>query len=134
MLIRGKGLENEDHPLNDRTLSAIKDYIENERKGESENLFLTIKAPHGPFKDGAYTNGLLKEATLRTGICPAGKYVGSRVFRHSLATNMVAKGIPLEFISTYMRHKSKDTTRIYAKLDIEALRSITPDQSSGGLV
>lgn len=134
MLIRGKGLENEDHPLNDRTLSAIKDYIEHERKGDSEYLFLTIKAPHRPYKDGTYTNHLLKEATLRTGICPAGKYVGSRVFRHSLATDMLAKGIPLEFISTYMRHKSKDTTRIYAKLDIEALRSITPDQSDGDLV
>lgn len=131
MLIRGKGLEDENHPLNDRTLSAIKDYIENERKGDSEYLFLTVKAPHRPYKDGTYTNHLLKEASLRTGICPEGKYIGSRVFRHSLATNMVAKGIPLEFISTYMRHKSKDTTRIYAKLDVEALRSITPDQSSG---
>jgi len=134
MLIRGKGLENKEHPLTDKTLSAIKEYIEHERKGDSEYLFLTIKAPHRPYKDGAYTNHLLKEATLRTGVCPAGKYVGSRVFRHSLATNMVAKGIPLEFISTYMRHKSKDTTRIYAKLDIEALRSITPDQSDGGSV
>ena len=133
MLIRGKGLENEVHPVNNRTLSAIKDYIENERIGDSEYLFLTIKAPYRPYKDGSSTNDILKEAFLRTGICPAGKYVGSRVFRHSLATDMVAKGISLEFISTYMRHKSKDTTRIYAKLDIEALRSITPDQPKGGV-
>jgi site-specific recombinase XerD len=44
--------------------------------------------------------------------------------RHSLATNMLRKGASLDEIGDVLRHRSRASTTIYAKHDIEALRSI----------
>jgi len=50
--------------------------------------------------------------------------VGSHILRHSLATNLVRHGAPLEEISDMLRHRSRASTMIYAKLDIDRLSSI----------
>jgi site-specific recombinase XerD len=55
---------------------------------------------------------------------PPGRYVGSHVLRHSLATNLVRQGASLAEVGDMLRHRSRATTMIYAKLDIEGLRSI----------
>jgi site-specific recombinase XerD len=49
---------------------------------------------------------------------------GAHLFRHSLATELLRSGATLSQISQLLRHKSHDTTRIYAKVDIEALRTL----------
>ena len=46
------------------------------------------------------------------------------MLRHSLATDMLRKGASLDEIGDVLRHRSRITTTIYAKLDIEALRSV----------
>jgi integrase/recombinase XerD len=47
---------------------------------------------------------------------------GAHTFRHTLATDLLRKGASLEEIGRVLRHKSPDTTAIYAKVEIEALR------------
>ena len=64
------------------------------------------------------------EAFERTGLKPPQKYVGSHLLRHSLATDMLRKGASLDEIGDVLRHRSRTSTTIYAKHDIEALRSI----------
>ena len=49
---------------------------------------------------------------------------GSHVFRHSLATEMLRRGASLEEIGQVLRHKNPDTTAIYAKVDLDALRRL----------
>ena len=49
---------------------------------------------------------------------------GSHVFRHSLATEMLHRGASLEEIGQVLRHKNPDTTAIYAKVDLDALRRL----------
>ena len=44
-----------------------------------------------------------------------------------MASRLLEVGIPLETISGIMGHISMDTTRIYTKVDIEALRSVAID-------
>ena len=44
--------------------------------------------------------------------------------RHSLATNLVRSGASLEEISDLLRHRSRASTMIYAKLDLDGLRSV----------
>jgi hypothetical protein len=44
--------------------------------------------------------------------------------RHSLATNLIRQGASLPEVSDMLRHRSRASTMIYAKLDIEGLRSI----------
>jgi len=67
---------------------------------------------------------ILKEAFARTGLTPPRPYMGSRILRHSLATNLLRQGASLAEIGDMLRHRSRLSTLIYAKLDIEGLRSI----------
>ena len=49
---------------------------------------------------------------------------GAHLLRHSLATDMLQKGASLDEIGEVLRHKSPDTTAIYAKVELDALRSL----------
>ena len=90
----------------------------------SRALFVTHRAPNRPFKDGQVVNTILKEAFAATGEKPATPYVGSHVLRHSLATNMVRAGASLDEVGDVLRHRSRASTMMYARLDIDGLRSI----------
>jgi integrase len=124
ILIRGKGKLHDRMPLPSDAGEAIVEYIQNERKGDSRTLFVSAKTPHPPFKDAQILNTLLRDAFDRTRLKPPQKYVGSHLLRHSLATDMLRKGASLDEIGDVLRHRSRMTTTIYAKYDIDALRSI----------
>src|SRR6266403_1656599 len=72
-------------------------------------------------------NDMFQRAFERTGLKPPQKYVGSHLLRHSLATDMLRKGASLDEIGDVLRHRSRKSTAIYAKHDIEGLRSIARD-------
>jgi integrase/recombinase XerD len=48
----------------------------------------------------------------------------AHLLRHSLATSLLRQGTSLEDIAAILRHRSIETTQIYAKVDIPALRQI----------
>lgn len=127
ILIRGKGKRHDRMPLPKDAGEAIVDYIRNGRRGRSRLLFVSSKAPYSPFVDAQILNVLLHEAFDRTGLTPPQNYVGSHVLRHSLATDMLHKGATLDEIGDVLRHRSRASTTIYAKHDIEGLRSIARD-------
>jgi site-specific recombinase XerD len=61
--------------------------------------------------------------------------VGAHILRHSLATNLVRGGASLEEISETLRHRSRATTLLYARLDLDGLRTIAqPWPDAGGVV
>ncbi len=124
ILIRGKGKLHDRMPLVADVGQAIVDYIRAGRREDSRALFLSAKTPHVPFKDARVVNTVLREAFKRTGLKPPQKYVGSHLLRHSLATDMLRKGASLDEIGDVLRHRSRTTTTIYAKYDLDALRSI----------
>ena len=49
---------------------------------------------------------------------------GAHMFRHSLATRLLRQGAGLEAVGAVLRHRSPDTTAIYAKVDIPMLQKI----------
>ncbi|MBD9596411.1 tyrosine-type recombinase/integrase [Ensifer sp. ENS05] len=49
----------------------------------------------------------------------------THLFRHSLATDLLRSGASFAEIGQLLRHRSIDSTRIYAKLDIEKLRELS---------
>ena len=49
---------------------------------------------------------------------------GSHQFRHALAVRMLQAGASLNEIGEVLRHQSPQTTSIYARVDIDALRSL----------
>jgi integrase/recombinase XerD len=124
ILIRGKGKRHDRMPLPDDVGKAIVDYIRNGRRGPSRTLFVSSKVPYRPFVDAQILNTVLRGAFVQTGLKPPQKYVGSHLLRHSLATDMLRKGASLDEIGDVLRHRSRMSTTIYAKHDVEGLRSI----------
>ena len=49
---------------------------------------------------------------------------GAHLLRYSLATNLLRRGGSLPEVSELLRHRHPDTTALYAKVDLEALRSV----------
>jgi site-specific recombinase XerD len=57
---------------------------------------------------------------------------GAHLFRHSLATQMLRHGASLTEIGELLRHQHPNTTMIYAKVDLLALRRLAPAWLGGG--
>lgn len=134
LLVRGKGQRHDHVPIPPDVGEALAAYVRHDRISASRALFVSLRAPNGPFKDGQVVNAILKDAFAATGVKPPSPYVGSHVLRHSLATNMVRQGASLAEVGDVLRHRSRASTMIYAKLDIDGLRSIAqPWPAAGGV-
>ena len=122
--IHGKGGYQDKVPLLQDIGDAIADYIMHERKGHSRYLFVTLRSPHKPFKNAQIVNTILRRALEKTTISTPKQYTICHILRHSLATNLVQKGASLEEISNTLRHRSRQTALLYARQDMNGLRTI----------
>ncbi len=133
VLIRGKGKRHDRVPLPQDVGKALAEYIHRDRLTPSRSVFVTDRAPRRPFADGQILNAVLHDAFARTGLQPPAKYIGSHVLRHSLATALVQRGASLTEIGDMLRHRSRESTMLYAKVDVDGLRSIAlPWPVTGG--
>jgi site-specific recombinase XerD len=131
--VRGKGARYDRLPLPPDVGAALADYVRFGRAATSRTLFVSERPPHRPFKDAQILNSVLKNALTRTGLKPPAPCVGAHVLRHSLATNLVRRGASLEEISDMLRHRSRASTLLYARMDVDSLRSIAqPWPTEGG--
>jgi site-specific recombinase XerD len=119
-------------PLPKDAGEAIVDYIKNGRRGTSRTVFLSSKVPYQPFVDAQILNTVLRAAFEETGLKPPQKYVGSHLLRHSLATDLLRKGASLDEIGDVLRHRSRTSTAIYARHDVEGLRSVAAAWPTAG--
>jgi integrase/recombinase XerD len=85
-------------------------------------LFLRVRAPLVGFKGPVAIATVVRHALERAKIQSPRK--GAHLFRHSLASAMLQKGSSLSEIGELLRHRSPDTTAIYAKVDLRSLRSL----------
>lgn len=126
MLVRAKGRQRARMPMPSDVGAAVVDYLRNGRPtSSSRRLFVRTLAPHVGFTSGCAITMIAKAALDRVGIHGCA-HRGAHVFRHSLATELLRSGATLSEIGQLLRHKSHDTTRIYAKVDIEALKAVSP--------
>ena len=51
-------------------------------------------------------------------------HYGPHALRHACATHLLAQGLSLKEIGDHLGHQSPETTRIYAKVDLAALRTV----------
>ena len=72
------------------------------------------------------THDLIRGVFRRAYAAATGKTgsVGTHVLRHTAAARMRASGHSLKGIADVLGHRSVDTTAIYIKLDVEALRDV----------
>jgi integrase len=125
LLIRAKGRQRARMPIPTDVGAAIATYLRNGRpKSSCRRLFIRAIAPHVGFASGCAITMIAKTALDRVGIKGCA-HRGAHIFRHSLATELLRSGATLTEIGQLLRHESHDTTRIYAKVDIEALRTLS---------
>jgi site-specific recombinase XerD len=123
LTIRGKGGRWARMPLPQDVGEAIIDYLANGRPSSTDRrLFLRTHAPRTGFRNATTISIIASKALARARIDhPRG---GAHIFRHSLATEMLRRGSSLAQIGDVLRHQHPDTTRIYAKVDVRALREL----------
>jgi site-specific recombinase XerD len=120
----GKGRSRARLPLTQEVGDAMAGYITDGRPpADTQTLFLRSLAPVGPFRSHCAVSVIAARAMRRAGvICPSRG--AAHVLRHSAASSMLAHGASLQEIATILRHRSIETTEIYAKIDVGALRQI----------
>jgi site-specific recombinase XerD len=119
----GKGKRVAQMPLTSEVGAAIADYLSTARpQCSSRRVFIRTNAPLTGFANSVAICSLVDKALARAGV--ESQYRGSHLFRHSLATEMLQHGASLPEIGDLLRHRRPDTTAIYAKVDLVALRSI----------
>ena len=121
--VRGKsGLRNE-LPLSPEVGEAIAAYLRDGRPpSASRRVFLRTRAPIGGFRGASGVGSIVRHCLKRAGI-HAPTY-GAHQFRHGLATEMLRQGASLSEIGDILGHRHPQTTTIYAKVDLEALRTL----------
>ena len=72
----------------------------------------------------------MKRALARAGVETPRK--GAHQFRHGLACDLLRHGASLAEIGELLRHRSPETTAIYAKVDLVALRPLALRWPGGG--
>lgn len=131
MLVHGKGRRQAMMPLRHDVGRAIVAYIQHGRPAsQCRSLFLRMLAPHVGFASGCAITMIAKQALKRADIHGYAHH-GAHLFRHSLATNLLRSGASFAEIGQLLRHQSADSTRIYAKLDIEKLRTLSQPWPGG---
>lgn len=115
-------------PLTNEVGEALIDYLKSGRPQTTHReVFLKVNPPFDPFT-GNNLHHIVTYWRLLAGIrfrTPQKRGIHS--LRHTLATRLLQKGTPLTTIAEILGHTSLESTRIYAKADVEALRSVALD-------
>lgn len=103
--------------------AALVDYLRHARPHcSSRRVFVRTRAPHRGFASSAAISCIVSRALERAGLDPPHK--GAHLLRHSVATQMLRQGASLAEIGELLRHRSPQTTMIYAKVDLDLLRPL----------
>ena len=120
-LRRTKGRREDVLPLPATTGEAIAAYLKHERpKTSNRDVFVRTAAP----RDKPVGPDLVRE-TIRQAYGRAGlPYTRSHLLRHTMANRLLAGGSSLKEVADVLRHRSLNTTMIYAKLDSRKLAEV----------
>jgi integrase/recombinase XerD len=111
-------------PLPTDVGEAIADYLAQGRPASPDrHLFLRSCAPIRGLMDGSDGVGTIVRYALRRAGVEA-PHRGSHQFRHALAVRLLRLGASLPEIGRVLRHRSPQSTSIYAKVDLSALRTL----------
>jgi len=120
----GKGQRHTRLPLTDEVGQALVAYLEAGRPlTETDAFFVRCRAPFKAFASHCAVSVIVDRALRRAGVRRPSRGA-AHLLRHSLATSMLRHGASLQDIAVILRHRSIDTTQIYAKVDVTALRKI----------
>ena len=120
LILFGKSRRVDRLPLPADAGKAIVAYLKNDRPVcRNRRLFLRLRPPYRGLKTiGHVVRRALRRAGLT--VCRG----GAHLLRYSLGHEMLRQGASLAEIGQILRHQRVDTTAIYAKVDLDALRPL----------
>jgi len=118
------------YPLVPSVAQALRQYIDIVRPAvEHAEVFIRTQAPRVPISIQAIYN------IVATRLRPLGvelAHRGPHALRHACASKMLAEGLTLKEIGDHLGHRSAQSTLIYTKVDLAALRQVA-EFDLGGL-
>ena len=119
-------------PLPQEAGAALATYLRDGRPAcDCRQVFIRGMAPYVGLSRAGDVSNLVREALDRAAI--KSRCRGAHVLRHSLATEMQRQGASLNEIGEMLRHRAVESTRRYAKVDVEALRALALPWPGGAL-
>jgi integrase/recombinase XerD len=110
------------YPLTTEVGNALLRYLKEARPRDAHReVLLTLRQPYRPVSVGALSTITQK---LQKGLGLKLKRYGSHALRHSCVTHLLAQGLTLKEVGDHLGHVSVAATRIYAKVDLTALREV----------
>ena len=118
-------------PLIPSVADAIARHIREVRPPtDYREVFLRLHAPRRPFRHGGLY-GIVATRFQRLGV--KSPRTGPHSLRHACATHLLSQGLTLTEVGGHLGHRSLNSTRVYAKVDMPALREVA-DFDLGGLL
>ncbi len=124
MLIRGKGQQRDHMPIPVDVGEALVAWLRDGRKGNARHLFVCVRPPYAPFTSSMAFHRMLRIAYQQAGLSPPRGQARTHALRHSLAMKLLGQGSSLEEIGDVLRHRSAQSTTVYARYDLDALRPL----------
>jgi site-specific recombinase XerD len=110
-------------PLPEDVGAVIAHYLHVDRPHcSSRRVFVRHNAPLRGFADTITVSSIVRRALIRAGIDSA--RTGAHLLRHTLAVDLLRNGASLNEIGDVLGHRSPNTTAVYAKVDLAALRTV----------
>ena len=102
---------------------AVIDYIQNGRPlADTQCVFIRHCAPIGEFVQNNALYHMIDKHRKLAALPSVGHKKGMHSLRHTLASVLLQKEVSLDVIADILGHQSVDSTSVYLKTDIEALR------------
>ena len=112
-------------PMSNDIGDALADYLRHGRpKVSRREVFLRNVAPFVPLTNAL--SHIVRRYRRKAGLSTSPGY-GLHSLRHTVATQLMAHGVPHETISGLLGHVHPDTTRRYLRTDISTLRTVGLD-------
>jgi integrase/recombinase XerD len=122
--VSGKSRRQTRLPLTQEIGQAIAAYIQASRfPAQTDALFLRSRAPFRALGSHCAVSVIVDRAFRRAGVKRPGRGA-AHLLRHSVASSMLRQGASLQEISVLLRHRSIESTQIYAKVDVAGLQQI----------
>ena len=123
LTIHGKGLRTDKLPLPPDVGEALAAYLRYGRpQCSTRRVFIRTKAPRQGLASSTDISSIVSRALTQAGLNPARR--GAHLLRQSLAAGMLQGGASLTEIGEVLRHHLTNTTEIYAKISLTALRPL----------
>ena len=121
LTVKTKGGQYNTFPLPAEVGKAIAAYLQEGRPScTSGRVFVRARAPYRGFQCASGVGSIVRHCLQRCGV--EAPTLGTHQFRHGLATDMLRHGASLGEIGDVLGHNHPQTTKIYTKVDLEALR------------